>query len=122
MNTSKTPRRQKLLMVSLFAAFAAQALVSQAADSVSDTQARVRSVLQGTQVVTSDVKVSSTPARSWNVEADARRILLGSSSTERSGRGTSGAASTAVSIGSNGLSSSEVQTLTQRVVLGRSAS
>jgi hypothetical protein len=123
MNTSKTPRTQKLLIVSLFAAFAAQTFTSQAAETVSDTQTRVRSVLEGTHVVTSDLRISSTPARSADIQENARRILSGSKSfTPKTGGGTIEEASAAKSVGSNGHSSSEAQTLTQRVVMGRSGS
>ena len=117
MNTSKTPRTQKLLVVSLFAAFAAQALPSLAADG-DDTQTRVRSVLEGRHAFTSDRSVARQPAPAWDVEAYTRRVLLGS----KSAPAETGAPSVAVSIGSNGISNSEAQTLTQRVVLGRSAS
>ena len=47
MNTPKSINTRKLLLIPVFAAFAAYAQASQAADSFGDTQSQVRSVLEG---------------------------------------------------------------------------
>jgi len=119
MNTLPLINTRNLLLVSAFAALAAYAQASEAADSFADAQTQVRAVLEG---ATSPMD-SSRPApiavssRVADVQELARQTLLGTLNSNTRTRGTEAARATA----SAGLSG-DVQRQTQQIVLGRAAS
>jgi hypothetical protein len=127
MNTLKSINTRKLLLVPVFAAFAAYAQASQAADSFGDTQSQVRSVLEGARSHTDSSRpaIIGAPSRVADIQESTRQILLG---TTNSNSGApvvvsgSTATSSAGASASNRNGGGDVQRQTQRVVLGRAAS
>jgi hypothetical protein len=125
MNTLKSINTRKLLLVPVFAAFAAYAQASQAADSFSDTQSQVRAVLEGSrsQIDSGRPAVIGAPSRVADIHESTRQVLLGANSSSAGVQGQSTATSSARSSASNrNGGGDEVQKQTQRVVFGRAAS
>jgi len=80
MNTLQLSNTRKWLLVPVFAAFAAYAQVSEAADSFGDTQNQVRAVLEGRLYLDSGRPTAMrAPARVTDVQESTRQILMGSS-------------------------------------------
>jgi hypothetical protein len=127
MNTPKSINTRKLLLVPVFAAFAAYAQASQAADSFGDGQSQVRSVLEGVRSHTDSSRPETigAPSRVADIQETTRQILLG---TTNSNAGVpvvdSGSTATpsAATSASNRHGGWDAQRQTQRVVLGRAAS
>ena len=123
MNTLKSINTRKLLLVPVFAAFAAYAQASQAADSVGDTQSQVRSVLEGARHMESSRPATiGAPSRVADIQESTRQILLGTNNSNAGAGSRSTATSSVGSSASNGNGGGDVQKWTQRVVLGRAAS
>ena len=125
MNTLKSINTRKLLLVPVFAVFAAYAQASQAADSFGDAQSQVRAVLEGSrsQIESSRPGALGVPSRVGDIQESARQVLLGANSSSAGVRGQSTATSSTASSASNGhRGGDDVQKQTQRVVFGRAAS
>jgi hypothetical protein len=124
MNTVQSINTRKWLLVPVFAAFAAYAQASQAADSFGDTQSQVRAVLEGapSHIDSSRPATIGAPSRIADIQESTRQILLG---TNNSNAGVTDSGSTATasagSSASNRDGGGDVQRQTQRVVLGRAA-
>jgi hypothetical protein len=127
MNTLKSINTRKLLLVPVFAAFAAYAQASQAADGLGDGQSQVRSVLEGARSHTDSSRPATigAPSRVADIQESTRQILLG---TTNSNAGVPVVVSGPTSISSAAASASnrnrggDALRQTQRVVLGRAAS
>jgi hypothetical protein len=127
MNTLKSINTRKLLLVPVFAAFAAYAQASQAADSFGDGQSQVRSVLEGARAHTDSSRPATIgpPSRVADIQESTRQILLG---TTNSNAGVPVVVSESTASSSAGTSASnrhggwDAQRQTQWVVLGRAAS
>jgi len=119
MNKLQSINARKWLVVPAFAALAAYAQASLAADSFGDVQSQVRAVLQGTTspIGSSQPVPAAVGPRVADVQELARQTLLGNRNSNAGTRVTDGAVATA----SAGLSG-DVQKQTQRIVLGRAAS
>jgi hypothetical protein len=127
MNTLKSINTRKWLLVPVFAAFAAYAQASQAADGLGDTQSQVRAVLEGARshIDPSRPATIGAPSRVADIQESTRQILLGTNNSNAGVRVSDGgsiAAASAGSSASNRHSAGDMQTQTQRVVLGRAAS
>jgi len=127
MNTPQSINTRKWLLVPVFAAFAAYAQASQAADSVADTQSQVRAVLEGARshIDSSRPATLGAPSRVADIQESTRQILLGTNNSNAGVRvtdsGSTGTASAGSSAG-NRHGGGDVQRQTQRVVLGSAAS
>jgi hypothetical protein len=115
MNTFSSTQTRRLFFVAVLAAFAAQAEASGTTSKSVDTQTKVGAVLAGARA---DVNVtvpstSGVHSQVADVHNSTQQILLGINSSKAGVR---------YSIGNNGQSTTEVQKLTQAVVLGRAAS
>jgi hypothetical protein len=127
MNTPKSINTRKLLLVPVFAAFAAYAQASQAADSFGDARSQVRSVLEGARSETDSSRPATigAPSRVADIQESTRQVLLG---TINSNTGVPVVVSGSTAISSAGASASnrhgggDALRQTQRVVLGRAAS
>jgi hypothetical protein len=127
MNTVRSINARKLLLVPVFAAFAAYAQASQAADSFGDGQSQVRSVLEGARSHTDSSRPATIgdPSRVADIQESTRQILLG---ITNSNAGVPVIVSGSTSTSSAAMSASnrhggwDAQRQTQRVVLGRAAS
>lgn len=119
MNKLQSTNTRKWLVVPAFAALAAYAQASQAADSFGDAQSQVRAVLQGTTspVDSSRTVPTAVTSRVADVQELARQTLLGNHNSNAGARVTDAALATV-----SARSSGDVQKQTQRVVLGRAAS
>jgi hypothetical protein len=127
MNTLQSINTRKWLLVPVFAALAAYAQASQAADSVGDTQSQVRAVLEGTpsHLGSSRPAAIGAPSEGADIQEHARQILLGtigSNAGVRVADSGSTATATAGSSATNAHGGGDTQRQTQRVVLGRTAS
>jgi hypothetical protein len=124
MNTPKSINTRKLLLIPVFAAFAAYAQASQAADSFGDTQSQVRSVLEGARshVDSSRPATIGAPSRVTDIQESTRQILLGTNNSNAGAGSGSTATSSVGSSASKANGGGDVQKWTQRVVLGRAAS
>jgi DNA-binding MarR family transcriptional regulator len=127
MNTVQSINTRKWLLVPVFAAFAAYAQASQAADSVGDTQSQVRAVLEGTRfhLGSSRPATIGAPSEVADIQEHARQILLGtidSNAGVRVADSETTATATAGSSANNAHGGGDTQRQTQRVVLGRTAS
>src|SRR3984893_12762633 len=127
MNTLQSINTRKWLLVPVFAAFAAYAQSSQAADSFGDTQSQVRAVLEGSRshIDSGRPATIGAPSRVADTQESTRQILLGTHNSNAGGRVTdrgSVATASAGSSASNRHGDGDVQRQTQRVVLGRVAS
>jgi methylthioribose-1-phosphate isomerase len=123
MNTLKSINTRKLLLVPVFAAFAAYAQASQAGD----TQSQVRSVLEGARshIDSSRPATIGAPSRVADIQESTRQILLGTNNSNAGVRVTDSGSTATASAGSsasNRHGGGDVQRQTQRVVLGRAAS
>jgi hypothetical protein len=122
MNTLQLSNTRKWLLVPAFAAFAAYAQVSEAADSFGDTQSRVRSVLEGARYVDSSRPATiGASSRVADIQESTRQILLGTNNSNAGADSGSTATSSAVSSASNRNGGGDMQRSTQRVILGRAA-
>jgi hypothetical protein len=128
MNTLRSINTRKLLLVPVFAAFAAYAQTSQAADSFGDgQQSQVRSVLEGARSHTDSSRPATIgdPSRVADIQESTRQILLGITNSNAgvpvivSGATAPSSAATSASNRHGGW---DAQRQTQRVVLGRAAS
>jgi hypothetical protein len=119
MNTQSSINTRNWLLVPAFAALAAYAQASQAADSVGDAQSQVRAVLEGATSPMDSSRPAPTgvAARVGDVQERARQTLLGAHDSNADAQKTDGSVVTA----SAGLSG-DVQRQTQQIVLGRAAS
>ena len=127
MNTLQSINTRKWLLVPVFAAFAAYAQASQAADSFGNAQNQVRAVLQGapSHIDSSRPPTIGAPSRVVDTQESTRQILLGTNNSNagvRASDSRSIATASAGSSASNRHGGGEVQRQTQRVVLGRAAS
>ena len=124
MNTLKSINTRKLLLVPVFAAFAAYAQSSQAADSFGDTQTQVRSVLEGARphLDASRPATIGAPTGLADIQESTRQILLGTNSSNAGVGSASTATSSTGSSASNGNGGGDAQRWTQRIILGRAAS
>jgi hypothetical protein len=127
MNTLQSINTRKLLLVPVFAAFAAYAQASQAADSFGDTQSQVRAVLEGARshIDSSRPATIGAPSRVADIQESTRQILLGTNNSNAGVRVTDGGSIATASAGSpasNRHGGGDMQRQTQRVVLGRAAS
>jgi hypothetical protein len=123
MNTLQSINTRKWLLVPVFAAFAAYAQASQAADSFGDTQSHVRAVLEGARshVDSSQPATIGAVSRAADIQESTRQILLGTIGSNAGVRAPLSGASAGPSA-SNRHDSGDVQRQAQRVVLGRAAS
>jgi hypothetical protein len=122
MNTPKSINTRKLLLVPVFAAFAAYAQASQAADSFGDTQSQVRSVLEGARYGDSSRPAATgASSRVADIQESTRQILLGTNNSNAGADSGSTATSNVGSSASNRNGGGDMQRWTQRVVLGRAA-
>jgi hypothetical protein len=126
MNTLQSINTRKWLLVPVFAAFAAYAQTSQAADSFGDTHSQVRAVLEGARshVDSSRPATIGAPSRVADIQESTRQILLGTNNSTAGVRVTDGGSTATASASSatNRHGGGDVQRQTQRVVLGRAAS
>jgi len=127
MNTLQSINTRKWLVVPVFAALAAYAQASQAADPFGDTQSQVGAVLEGVRSHSDSSRPAAigVPSRVADIQEKTRQILLGTNNSNASVRvADSGATVTARagSSASNRNGGGDVQRQTQRVVLGRAAS
>src|ERR1700731_4893024 len=127
MNTLQSINTRKWLLLPVFAAFAAYAQASQAADSFGDGQSQVRSVLEGARshIDSSRPAIIGAPSRIADIQESTRQILLGTNNSNAGVRVTDSASTATASAGlsaSNRHGGGDVQRQTQRVVLGRTAS
>jgi hypothetical protein len=127
MNTLKSINTRKLLLVPVFAAFAAYAQASLAADSSGDTQSQVRAVLEGARSHDSNRPTAiGAPSRTTDIQESTRQILLGADHSNSDVRivGAASAATSSVKLAASNRhrGGDEVQKQTQRVVFGRAAS
>jgi hypothetical protein len=127
MNTLQSINTRKWLLVPVFAAFAAYAQASQAADSFGDAQSQVRAVLEGARshIDSSRPAIIGAPSRVADIQESTRQILLGTNNSNAGVRVTDSASTATASAGlsaSNRHGGGDVQRQTQRVVLGRAAS
>jgi hypothetical protein len=127
MSTLQSINTRKWLLVPVFAAFAAYAQASRAADSFGDIQSPVRAVLEGARSHIDSSRPATIGARSRvaDIQESTRQILLGTNNSNAGVRVTdSGSAATASARSSAGNrhGGGDVQRQTQRVVLGRAAS
>ncbi|MFL6605566.1 MAG: hypothetical protein ACJ8R9_30100 [Steroidobacteraceae bacterium] len=126
MNTLKSINTRKLLVVPVFAALAAYAQASQAADGMGDTQTQVRTVLEGARPSIHSTRSNGGPSRAADIQENTRQVLLGA---DRSNTGVRivGGRSTATPSAAPGVNNDHgggdsVQRQTQRVLFGRAAS
>lgn len=118
MNTLQLSNTRKWLLVPAFAAFAAYAQVSEAADSFGDTQNQVRAVLEGRLYLDSGRPTAMrAPARVS--QESMRQILMGSSKSNAGVRLTDSGSTATVRAGHG---DGDMQRQTQRAVLGRAGS
>jgi hypothetical protein len=128
MNTLKSINTRQWLLVPVFAAFAAYAQASRAADSFDDTQSQVRAVLEGSRshIDSSRPATIGAPSRVADTQERARQILLGTNNSNAgvrvAGSGSTATSSAGSSAGNRHGGGTDMQTQTQRVVLGRAAS
>jgi len=127
MNTLKSINTRKLLLLPVFAALAAYAQASQAADSFGDGQSQVRSVLEGARSHTDSSRPATigAPSPVADTQESTRQILLGITNSNAGVPvivGGSTATSSAATSASNRHGGWDAQKQTQRVVLGRAAS
>ena len=120
MNTLQLTNTRKWLLAPVFAAFAAYAQASGAADGFEDTQNQVRAVLQGTPFVDSGRPTAiRAAARVTDIQESTRQILMGTSNSSPSEHVTAdGSAATVRARHCDG----DMQRQAQRTVLGRAAS
>jgi len=98
MNTLQLSNTRKWLLVPAFAAFAACAQVSEAADSFGDTQNQVRAVLEGRLYLDSGRPTAMrAPARVTDIQESTRQILLGTTNSNAGVRLPDSAATATVS-------------------------
>jgi hypothetical protein len=127
MRTFKSTHYRTCLLLAVSAAFTVQAQASQAADGFGDIQSQVRAVLEGARAETSanGQSASHPAAHLMDVPESIRRVLLGihnfNADVSVVRTASSGLSSGGVSAGSN-LHSDDIQTWTQRVLVGRAAS
>ena len=120
MNTLQLSNTRKWLLVPVFAAFAAYAQVSEAADSFGDTQNQVRAVLEGRLYLDSGRPTATrAPARVTDVQESMRQILMGGSKSNAGARLTHSGSTATVRAGHG---DGDMQRQTQRAVLGRAGS
>src|SRR6267142_210475 len=83
MNTLKSMNTRKWLLIPVFAAFAAYAQASQAADSFGDTQSQVRALLEGSRahIDSSRPATIGAPSRVVDTQESTRQILLGTNNS-----------------------------------------
>jgi hypothetical protein len=127
MNTLQSINTRKWLLVPVFAALAAYAQASQAADGWGDTQSQVRAVLEGARshIDSSRPATIDAPSRVADIQESTRQILLGTNNSNAGVRVTDGGSVATASAGSspsNRHGGGDMQRQTQRVVLGRAAS
>jgi hypothetical protein len=117
MNTLPLINIRNWLLVPAFAAMAAYAQASQAAESLADAQGQVRAVLEGTASPRGSSGQASTPvsSRVADVQELARQTLLGTLNSKSGARVTDGSIASAKVSG-------DVQRQTQQIILGRAAS
>ena len=118
MNTLSINTRNWLL-VPAFAALAAYAQASQAAESFADAQSQVRAVLEGrtSSIGSSRPAPTTGTSRVADVQELAQKTLLGTLNSNSGARVTDGPLSTA-----SAKLTGDVQRQTQQIVLGRAAS
>lgn len=122
MNTPKSIKTRKLLLVPVFAAFAAYAQASQATDGFGDTQSQVRSVLEGAHYGDSSRPATiGASSRVTDIQESTRQILLGTNNSNAGADSGSTATSSTGSSASDRNGGGDVQRWTQRVILGRAA-
>ena len=121
MNTLQSINTRKWLLVPVFAAFAAYAQVSEAADSFGDTQNQVRAVLEGARshLDSSRPATVGAPSRVADTQESTRQILLGTNSSNAGVRVTDSGSTATVRAGHG---DGDMQRQTQRAVLGRAGS
>ena len=119
MNKLQLTNTRTWLVVPAFAALAAYAQDSQAADSFADAQNQVRAVLQGTTspMDSSRTVPAAVTSRVADVQELARQTLLGNHNSNTGAQMTDGSLATA-----SARVSGDVQKQTQQIVLGRAAS
>ena len=127
MNTLQSINTRKWLLVPVFAAFAAYAQASQAADGGGDTQSQVRAVLEGAPFHSDSSRPATigAPSEVADIQESTRQVLLGTTNSNAGVRVTNSEAAASASAelsATNGHSGGDVQRQTQRVVLGRAAS
>ena len=127
MNTLQSINTRKWLLVPVFAAFAAYAQASQAADGSGDTQSQVRAVLEGarSQIGSMRPAIIGAPSAVADIQRSTRQILLGTTSSIAGVRVPDSAPTSIASAGpsaSNRHGSEDVRRQAQRVALGRAAS
>jgi hypothetical protein len=127
MNTLQSINTRKWLLVPVFAAFAAYAQASQAADSFGDTQSQVRAVLEGARshIDSSRPATIGVPYRVADIQESTRQILLGTNNSNAGVRVTESGSTATAGAGSSASKRHggwDVQRQTQQVVLGRAAS
>jgi len=127
MNTLQSINTRKWLLVPVFAAFAAYAQASHAADSFGDTQSQVGAVLEGARshIDSSRPATIGAPSRVTDIQESTRQVLLGTNNSNAGVQVTDGGSSATASAGSsasNRHGGGDVQRQTQWVVLGRAAS
>ena len=127
MNTLQSISTRKWLLVPVFAAFAAYAQSSQAADGSGDTQSQVRSVLEGARshIDSSRPATLGAPSAVADIQENTRQILLGTTNSNAGVRFPDSAPTSTASAGpsaSNRYGNEDVHRQAQRVVLGRAAS
>ncbi len=87
MNTLQSSNTRKWLLVPAFVAFAAYAQLSEAADSIGNTQNQVRAVLEGRLSIDSGRSTAMrATARVTDVQESTRQILTGSSNSNAGAR------------------------------------
>ena len=119
MNTQSSINTRNWLLVPAFAALAAYAHASQAAESFADAQSQVRAVLEGgtSPIGSSRPAPTAGISRVADVQELARQTLLGTLNSSSGARVTDGPLSTA-----SAKLTGDVQRQTQQIVLGRAAS
>lgn len=125
MKTVQSINTRKWLLVPVFAAFAAYAQASEAADSFGDTQSQVRAVLEGAPSHTDSSWPATigAPSAVADIQESTRQVLLGTNNSNANVRVTDSGSNATASAGSSATNGSgDVQRQTQRIVLGRAAS
>ena len=120
MNTLPLINTRKWLLVPAFAALAAYAQASQAADGFADAPSQVRAVLEGTTAAVGSGRPAATAVDSLvaDVQEVVHQTLLGTLNSNSGARVTDRSVATATRVGVSG----DVQRQTQQIVLGRAAS
>ena len=83
MNTLQSINTRKWLLLPVFAAFAAYAQASQAADGSGDTQSQVRAVLEGARshIDSSRPATLGAPSAVADIQENTRQLLLGTTNS-----------------------------------------